>query len=397
MPGTSRLDPSLARYMPFAHSHLAGVYRVLSALEDAVTVVHGPVGCHWQASSLESLANPDLVRSTFSALKEISIVYGGKSKLMKVLEITKQYHKGKHLFVITTPATEIVGDDLSDLESTATIVSGVSLSGDVGEGMEYAYSVLAKFVDPRGQPGSGKPRVNIIGWQWDVVHSYEDAGELLYLLNNIVGVEVNSVVPRSLDDVRRMCHADISLVFGYGESLARKAEKLCGVPYRIVPFPYGLEGTISVLEALADTLGSGLDESRVKKLEEHVMMRLRRYRDYLSVLIDMPVIVVGDPARLAFMTRLLTEELGMDLELAYANYGCRHSFNIPKLRLDYESVVEKLNNGVAVLGTDIEYALRNNTIVFSYPGAHRVSFEPYMGRGLVNVFSDIVNTYLLRT
>ncbi len=395
MYGTSRIDPRLATYVPHTHSHLVGVYRVLSSLSDAVVVIHGPIGCHWQASSIESLVDPDLVRSTFSALKEASVVYGGKDKLVKVIEIARRYHRDKHLFIVTTPTTEVIGDDLSDLEDLATIVSGVSLSGDVGEGMEYAFSVLTKFLRCCRDSGSRRSRVNVVGWQWDVVHAHEDMEELLYILKHIVGVDIDSVVPRSIADVERLCCADLNIVFGYGTTLAEAAKKLCGIPYIVVPYPYGLSSTIDFVNRVVDALGIGIDDSRIEELKRYVMNKLRRYREYLLALVDAPAIIVGDPPRLASMSRFIAEELSMSLELTYASYSCKHVFHIPKLSTQYEYVVDYLQKDVVSLGTDTEYLINDKTIVFSYPTTYRISFEPYIGRGLLNIVSDIVNTYLM--
>jgi len=74
---------------------LLGAFRVASGIQDAVVLVHAPVGCHWGINFIERLSLGK-TNTAISALRERSVIFGGHENLEKSIEIIFKGRKKRY-------------------------------------------------------------------------------------------------------------------------------------------------------------------------------------------------------------------------------------------------------------------------------------------------------------
>ncbi len=231
--------------------------------------------------------------------------------------------------------------------------------------------------------------INLIGFQEDVAGGKEDLEEIRSILH-LCNINTN-VIPDSLERLKYAKHAALNVVFGYGIKLAQKMEREWGIPYVVIDYPYGVEGLKSFIETIHRHSGFNFDISQ--RIFDEIYDRLKRYRDYLPLFYEASACVVGDLPRISGLSRFLEEELGMNVELAFETSSAIEKFGVPcsKFVETYEAFADEMNNSdpKALFGTDEERRIRSDTIVLAFPSFTRMSFVPYMGRGTLNLISDI--------
>ena len=397
--------------IPSASSFLVGVYRVFSALKDAVVVVHGPVGCHWAGSLIKSSTDSSASWTSFSATRERSVVYGSLENINVVINIVKRYFPDRRIIVLTSSVPSMIGDDFTPVEKKTGVksIDCGSLSGDVGIGMEYGllklYELCAdRTTHVRSTSSKRLKLVNIVGWQRDVIRSYEDLMELLKWLK-VLGVQVNSSIPSSIQSLARLSSADLNVVLGYGVGLAETLKKEHGIPYIVVDYPYGLESSVSFLEKVSDALGVGLPEQVLKSLERRVTTKIERVKDKIVSIKEFPVVVSGEPPRLKSMVNCLYSELCLETLAALTTYSCpkaeypiNHTNKLFKRDFDaFAEYVLSLDVVPISVGTELERRLLlPDTILYSYPTLSATAFTHYVFTGVYHIFSDIFNTITTR-
>ena len=397
--------------VPSASSFLVGAYRIFSALKDAITIIHGPVGCHWAGSLIRSVTDSSSAWTSFSATRERSVIYGSLRDIQIVIDIVKKHFPYHDIIVLVSPVPSIIGDDFTMLEKKVGVkfVDCSSLSGDVGAGMEAGLLKLYElYKDSFAQPNTTSikslKRVNIIGWQYDVARSHEDLAELLKWLK-ILGVKVNCIVPSSVKSLSKLPLADLNIVLGYGVGLAEALKREYGIPYIIVEHPYGLESSRNLLEKISDALGVGLPGQTLKMLEDRVIDKIKRIKDKIASIKDFPVVVSGEPPRLKSMINCLHGELCLEVLAALVTYSCpRAEFTISHAKklfkynfIGFAEYVLSLEPSPISMGTELERRhIFSDTILYSYPTLSSIAFTHYMFTGIYNIMSDVFNVVMTR-
>ena len=238
----------------------------LAMIQDAAVVNHAPLGCAGDFSNFNfinragqarrgwPLANARLFNSN---LREEDIVFGGGAKLKSAVREVHARHRPRAIFVTTSCASAIIGDDVQgicdELEAELLVpVIPVSCEGFRSQiwatGFDAAYhAILRRIVKP---PQRKRPElINIINFWGDDIFT-----ELLGRL----GLVPNYIVPfTTIDRLERLSEAGatVQICSTLGTYLAAGLEQQFGVPEIKAPPPYGLAGTDAWLRELGRVTG----------------------------------------------------------------------------------------------------------------------------------------------
>ena len=124
---------------------ISGALMVANSIEDAVPLIHGPIGCAFQRK-----INPFRPYLTFydtpcTDMNDIEVVYGGEDKLsLGIKETYEKYHPNL-IVVITTCPSDLIGDDFR------AVVEETKAKGDVGCDVVYTAGDFVGKSKPIGQ------------------------------------------------------------------------------------------------------------------------------------------------------------------------------------------------------------------------------------------------------
>jgi nitrogenase molybdenum-iron protein alpha chain len=238
----------------------------LAMIQDAAVVNHAPLGCSGDFSNFNfinragqhhrgwSLANARLISSN---LRENDMVFGGAAKLREALrEAERRYHP-KAIFVTTSCASGITGEDVEGVASEAEEELGVPVipvfcegfkSRIWATGFDAAYhGILRKVVKPAVRKRSDL--INIINFWGDDIFT-----DLL----GKIGLVPNYIVPFStIGQLEHLSEAaaTVQICSTLGTYLAAGLEEQFGVPEVKAPPPYGIAGTDAWLRELGRVTG----------------------------------------------------------------------------------------------------------------------------------------------
>jgi nitrogenase molybdenum-iron protein alpha chain len=233
----------------------------LAMIQDAAVVNHAPLGCAGDFGNFNfinrsgqhkrgwKLANARLISSN---LRENDMVFGGAAKLHEAIQAAFSRYQPKAIFITTSCASGIIGEDIEGLADKAEAELGIPIipvycegfkSKIWATGFDAAYhGILRKVVKPAAQK---RPEViNIINFWGDDIFT-----ELL----GKIGLVPNYVVPfSSIVQLEKLSEAGatVQICSTLGTYLAAGLEEQFGVPEVKAPPPYGVAGTDAWLREL---------------------------------------------------------------------------------------------------------------------------------------------------
>lgn len=270
-------------------------------IQDAVVINHAPIGCSADFSDFNftnrvgqrkrnlPLGNARLLSTN---LEEKDMIYGGGAKLEEAIREAYARFKPKAIFVTTSCASGIIGDDVSGITDAAQEELGIPVVLVACEGFkskiwttgfDAAYhALLRKIVKPPVE--KKKDLINVINF-W--------GSDVLTPLFGRLGLKPNYIVPFSTVDVLEKISeaaATVQICPTLGTYLAAGLEQEYGVTEIKAPTPYGLEGTDAWLRELGRVTGRGkeveeLIESERKRIApelEELRGKLRGKRAYVT-------------------------------------------------------------------------------------------------------------------
>lgn len=266
-----------------------------SNVRDAVLVQHSPIGCaagHINSNAFfrnglmrRGLA-PRNVTGLSSNLIERDMIYGGAEKLRATIKAAVERHQPKAVFVATSCATGIIGDDVESVVRDCEDELGVPVVAMYCEGFKskhwssgfdaIQHGVLRHVVKPKPGPRQDNLVNIIVLWGSDVFTPM--LAELGLEANNILTVA-------SVDEIARASEAAASVTFCYsvGGYLGAALEQQYGVQEIKAPQPYGFAGTDAWLRALAKaTHREELAEAYIAREHARVRPQIERLRERLK-------------------------------------------------------------------------------------------------------------------
>ncbi len=256
---------------------ILGALSVTTGVKDAVTVVHGPIGCAHHTFSLlhatlQANGDPRFPRILSTNLSEDDIIFGGEESLERTILLAQGEDPGG-IFVLNTCVVDTIGDDTAAVCRKSWKIpvmylpSAGFLGGGFNKGMLYALQAASRHA----ASGEIIPlTATLIGeknLEYEVEENYQEVVRLLDLL----GVRVR------LRFIRSLRVSDLATISMSALNILREPELSSvgwllnlrfGTPY-LDSFPIGFEGSLRFLDTVARTLGIESAEALRKESELH--------------------------------------------------------------------------------------------------------------------------------
>ena len=326
---------------------------ILATLPNAVVILHGAVGCGgsnhtYQASArsrqmLDS-ANPPGVVWVSTALGENDVVAGGEDKLSQAILQADRRYRPTAIFVVSTCAPSLIGDDLDGVvdglrDKVSASLTPIHCEGFKTKVMATAYDSVYhgiartlmdapdgpeySAIDARLQLEAERVRRSRLVNLMNVSSMGDtDEAELSRLLRSL-GLEVN-IYPcyASPENFRDAAEAALSVATcpTHDDYFVTFLEERFGVPYVLRHMPIGIAATSDWIRAAAAPLGleevaEGLIAREVAQLERALVPIKKKLAGKTAV------ISAGEVRTLSVAT--LLHELGMQT-LAIRPYHFDH-------------------------------------------------------------------------
>ncbi|HWR40346.1 MAG TPA: nitrogenase component 1 [Patescibacteria group bacterium] len=297
------------------------VMNMLSQIQDAAVVEHGPAGCAGDIpmrNGVFRLGNKRMdypvhnVKYINTNLNEQDTIFGGIAKLERAIREAYRRFQPKAIFVTTTCASAIIGDDVPSVCNELEEELGIPVIATACEGFRTniwatgfdsaSHSILRKIVKPpqRKQPDL----INVISFEHR--HVYDSVFAQL-------GLRPNHIVPlSSIDQLEHISEAAATVQYceTLGSYLAGGLEQHFGVPEVKAPAPFGIKATDELLREIGRMFHK---EEEVEKVilseKEKIAADLERLRSRLQG--KRAFIGAGGP--LAYSIMALIKDLGMEL------------------------------------------------------------------------------------
>lgn len=231
-------------------------------VRDAVLIQHSPIGCGagqviYNSIYRNGLAMRNLpvenLRLISTNLQEEDMVFGGADKLEQSIRDAWERHQPKAIFIATSCAAGIIGDDVDGSAKKMEGELGVPviplhcegfMSKHWSTGFDATqHGIMRQIV--RKNPKKQEDLVNVINL-W--------GGDVFTPMLKELGLRVNYVVDlATVEDLAQLSEAAATVGFCYTLSsyMAAGLEQEFGVPEIKAPQPYGFAGTDAWLRELA--------------------------------------------------------------------------------------------------------------------------------------------------
>ncbi|WP_298669158.1 nitrogenase component 1 [uncultured Methanofollis sp.] len=248
---------------------LTGALSVTTAVEDAVTIVHGPAGCAHHNFSLLHAVMADQGRLHLppvvsTDLGERDVIFGGEEALERTVRRVVDGGAAA-VFVLTTCIAGTIGDDVASVCAAdfGVPVVPVPTSGFLGgvftDGLHAALLALAGGAERAPAPAGTVTIVGEKNLEFEVEENYSEVKRLLATLG--VGVGLRFVREVRSADLGRVGAGRLNILrepalVPVGEALKERF----GTPY-VSSFPIGMEGSITFLRDVGSALGVPSDDA----------------------------------------------------------------------------------------------------------------------------------------
>ncbi len=421
---------------PYVRCSLYGVALVASEIFDPDFGIHGPQGCISTVKEAFALQKKEIEYHTSSMNKD-DIVFSGEKKLFEtVADVFTPYEKAGPKFIITTCASEIIGDNVNGVaakfncELPTIVIPGGGVNGDHYYGINKTLLEMAKRYAIKGAT-KRKGFVNLIGniglsrnWKAD----YHELERLLVCL----GLDVNPLGCDSTSvhfELASEAEYTIIVTSDIGLPLGQYLEKNHDVPLITSSFgiPIGLRGTEIWLREISAQIvfNESTLEILIDKQEEFVRTRLKvglhqmTYIEKLVELKNMPVAVIAEGPVAVGWARFLSEEIGLRvIYLGLRTKGDDNDLltllsrvkNELEMDVDVEIVAseEEVRSALerhrphAIYGSSVEARIGQELgivefIHISNPNTQYVTLTevPFLGyHGVINITEKILNNHV---
>ena len=323
--------------------------QMVLTIPNAVTIMHGPVGCGAQthlvdfagrsASAQRGIKRGPLIW-TSTNLDETDVIGGGEKKLHDAILHAEREFAPQVIFVASTCTPNIIGDDVDEVANSlrnqvhAKIVP-LHCPGFktkiVASAYDTVYHGLLKYLDLEAKPYVDFIPLNPYDPNYEIeAKKYEyrkahtvnllnassigapDEFELIRLLKALdLNVNVYTEYTKP-DDFRLFTQAalNISMCNVHDDYLLEYVEEKYGIPYMIHNMPVGIDNTKQWLLHVAERFGL---EERAKAIIEDEEKQLNVALEPLKKQIKgKRVLLSGGVIRVA-STAMLLDELGLDI------------------------------------------------------------------------------------
>ena len=376
-----------------------------ATVKNSVLVVHSPTGCGHMLFQIHVQSNkgrvqrgqaPGTANWISTELNEADVIGGGERKLRDAIEYADREFRPEIIFVVSTCAPSIIGDDIAEVVSQAqkTVSAKIATihcpgfkSRVVASAYDAFYHSLLKAVsfepepwtdyvpllpsDPRYDMERAKEHyqnahtVNV----WNATSIGFQCEDEIKRLLNAVGLNVRIFAEYSgLDEMRQVSQAalNVSLCNVHDDYILKFLEEKFGTPYYIAGMPIGLRQTREWLLGIAKYFSIEKEVSRLCDYEESVTKPV--IEQYAPLIKGKRTLIYGGVVR-AGVEAVALSELGLDI------IGLKAYHYDDNAKPIYEDVNKKLREvPLSVSNQAFEFAHQIRTLkpdlVVAHNGTH---------------------------
>ena len=296
---------------------ISGALLVVDAIEDAVPLIHGPIGCAFQRKINPFKPYSPFYETPCTNMNDVDVAYGGEDKLSQGIKETYEKYHPNLIVVITTCPSDLIGDDFK------AVIEERKAKGDVGCDVVYTtgdfigktkpvgyQDTLYVIIDQMLCNGMEKEEMDKNDGSVNIVtFPIHGAGlkvaEMASVLSEM-GIKINKVCfdHTTVKDVYELPKAELTIT-DYPMAWARLMKERFDVDhYEILAWdrykqtkdpelfnPYGIDGSTRIFMEIAQRLGKeGEAEEVIERRKKDAVERLSKVKKGLE---DKKVAVMG--------------------------------------------------------------------------------------------------------
>ncbi|MDR1939558.1 MAG: nitrogen fixation protein NifE [Clostridiales bacterium] len=301
----------------------------LLSVDDAAFVVHSPLGCagccsmanDWFRVGQLHRGNYGLrnARIIVTNLDEKDVILGGEEKLKKAVRTACERYAPKLIFIFTSCASAIIGDDIeaavSELQrETDSVIVPLHCEGFKSKicasGYDAAFLAMTKYILRGAKRGETEP--DLLNLFAPPTVSYHDRLEIERILGDI-GIRVNYIpFYSSLEKIRKIpsARASTAICKVFADEFMKELKDEYGISYSHTIMPIGTRNTDKWLLGVA-ALFDKTEEARgyIAAEREKIRPLMDGLRERLS---GKRVFITGGTGR-SFAAAALIDDFGMRL------------------------------------------------------------------------------------
>ncbi len=303
---------------------LYGARWMLAAVQDVIHLVHGPVGCAYNAGTVRRKSYQVFT----TCLDEQDVIFGGRGKLARSIEEAVRLRPdASGVMVYVTCTAALIGEYVEAICREAAVRLGIPVAPVTcpgfcgvgqGQGQDAAAATLLEYFVGREAGDVEAGTVNLLG-EFDV---QGDLGEIERLLARL-GLKVQCAVSGRADvaSLGRAHRAALNVVHcrRTGQNLADAMEREFGTPQLKASF-FGLRETAASLEKIAGFFG--LAAEWIAGQAEGARASAA---PYVASLAGKRVALFFGASRMGSMAGAF-RELGLEMVLAGSQFGCQGDY-----------------------------------------------------------------------
>jgi nitrogenase vanadium-cofactor synthesis protein VnfE len=288
--------------------------KILSGIRNSILLTHGPSGCAFGVKQAYKLTNSRNSAAPYEPvvstnIKQNQIVYGGDRELRSALLEVDAKYKPEIIFVATSCATGIIGDNVDSiaaqiqpkLHAKVMAIHCEGFAGEYRSGFDLVFREITKLMDaPTDESRAALAGyVNIVGAKMGPERSEVDTDvkELVRLIEGIGG-KVHSVIAGncSLEELQSAPSVAVNcaLCLDLGYAIGSAMQDAFGTPLNSTILPYGIAATERWIRGAAKYLDKTAEAETLMQREYAAVQE--EYEQVKSHLAGKTAIVEGHDA-----------------------------------------------------------------------------------------------------
>ena len=338
---------------------IRGQLCVSRAIKDCIPLIHGPTGCAFQTKICAMRPWDEQMPTPCTDFTEKEAIYGGNEKLEDAIVDTYERYGPEMILVISTCASDLTGDDFPGVVEDAkqkvpcdivyTTGTCTERRRRVGD-QDALYSIVDQLIEDCDTVENSVNLIAGIGFPPPRAHFQEVSGILEECGIGINGIYFDS---NTVDELKAIPRAELNVASGHSPfSWIELAERKFGTEtldiakmmytIELDEVPYGIKGTLNLLERIGDHFGIGGEIEAAGELRaqetNHILEKYRKKTEGL------PVAIGARGMPMSGTEIIMIRELGMTCKLLTFRFNTlKGFFNRKTLRWLEERVLRFLS------------------------------------------------------
>lgn len=300
----------------------------LMSLDDAVFIAHSPqgcVGCTTMATDVyrvgqahrgvKLIRNPRVIVTN---IDQNDVIFGGEKKLEEAINFAKERYNPKLIFIFTSCASGIIGDDIDAVVNelqprNEALLIPIHCEGFKSKicasGFDAAFLSISKYILKDIKVSKVEGLINLFA---PTTVSYKDQLEIERMLNEL-GLQANYIpFYSSLEKIKKIptAIASTSICKVFADEFMKELETTYDIPYSHTVMPIGVRNTDKWLRGIASLVGKEtFAEEIIEKEHERILPEVAKIKERLH---GKRVFICGGTGR-SFAAAALIDDFGMQL------------------------------------------------------------------------------------